>query len=200
MTTTPDIAEETLYCTVHPDREATLRCNKCGRPMCVQCAVQTPVGYRCKECVRGIQSKYFNANPYDDLIALGVAGVVTGVAGYLISAINLPIFITIIAGFPVGGFIGELVVRAVQRRRSRNMAKFAVAGAVIGGVLGAVLQVYARYSSLWAAAAAEAGVPLSELPPLDLGEVFQVALSDIGLILAVGIIAVALYSRLRMRG
>ncbi|HRE45590.1 MAG TPA: hypothetical protein PKY87_16680, partial [Terricaulis sp.] len=43
--------------------------------MCVQCAVQTPVGYRCKECVRGIQSKYFNANPYDDLIALGLAGV-----------------------------------------------------------------------------------------------------------------------------
>ncbi len=200
MTTTPDIAEETLYCTVHPDREATLRCNKCGRPMCVQCAVQTPVGYRCKECVRGIQSKYFNANPYDDLIAFGIAAAATGVVGYVISSIGLPIFITLILGFPAGGLIGEAIVRAVQKRRSRNMAKFSAAGAVIGGVLGAMLRVYAQYSSIYAQYAAQAGARAVDVPPLDIGAVLTVAVSDIGLILAVGVIAVALYSRLRMRG
>ncbi len=198
--TTPDIAEETMYCTVHTNREATLRCNKCGRPMCVQCAVQTPVGYRCKECVRGIQAKYFNANPYDDLIAFGVAAVATGVVGYVISSVGLPIFITLILGFPAGGAIGELIVRAVQKRRSLNMAKFGAAGAVLGGILGAVLQTYGRISSLYARAAAEAGVRAADIPALDLGLVVQTAISDIGLILAVGIIAVALYSRLRMRG
>ncbi len=198
--TTPDIAEETMYCTVHTNREATLRCNKCGRPMCVQCAVQTPVGYRCKECVRGIQAKYFNANPYDDLIAFGVAAAATGVVGYVISSVGLPIFITLILGFPAGGAIGELIVRAVQKRRSLNMAKFGAAGAVLGGILGAVLQTYGRISSLYARAAAEAGVRAADIPALDIGLVVQTAISDIGLILAVGIIAVALYSRLRMRG
>jgi len=168
--------------------------------MCVQCAVQTPVGYRCKECVRGIQAKYFNANPYDDLIALGVAAAATGVVGYVISSVGLPIFITLILGFPAGGVIGELIVRAVQKRRSLNMAKFGAAGAVLGGVLGAVLQTYSQYSSLYARAAAQAGVRASELPPIEIGVIVQAALSDIGLILAVGIIAVALYSRLRMRG
>ena len=45
------------YCEVHPDRETSLRCNKCGRLMCTECAVLTPVGYRCRECVRGQQER-----------------------------------------------------------------------------------------------------------------------------------------------
>ena len=31
--------EEILYCTVHPTVQTTLRCNRCGRPMCTKCAV-----------------------------------------------------------------------------------------------------------------------------------------------------------------
>src|SRR5690606_10430831 len=42
---------DTLYCTVHPTRATLLRCNRCGRPMCTDCAVQHPVGLRCRECV-----------------------------------------------------------------------------------------------------------------------------------------------------
>ncbi len=41
-------------CANHPERETGLRCNRCGKPICSQCAVQTPVGYRCRECVRGL--------------------------------------------------------------------------------------------------------------------------------------------------
>src|SRR5688572_1451926 len=39
------------FCAIHTSVETTLRCNKCGRYMCVKCAVRTPVGYRCKQCV-----------------------------------------------------------------------------------------------------------------------------------------------------
>ena len=49
----------TLYCYVHPDRETGLRCNRCERPICADCAVLTPTGYRCKECVRE-QKKVFD--------------------------------------------------------------------------------------------------------------------------------------------
>ena len=44
----PITVEETTYCAVHPDRETSLQCNRCGRYMCVECAVHTPVGYRCR--------------------------------------------------------------------------------------------------------------------------------------------------------
>ena len=52
MTESPN---EKMYCYNHPQRETVLRCNRCERPMCTSCAVLTPTGYRCKECVRGQQ-------------------------------------------------------------------------------------------------------------------------------------------------
>ena len=35
------------YCANHPTVETTLRCNKCGKPICAKCAIRTPTGYRC---------------------------------------------------------------------------------------------------------------------------------------------------------
>ena len=55
----------TLYCYVHPTRETSLRCNNCERPICAQCAVRTPTGYRCKECVRERQKTFETAEWYD---------------------------------------------------------------------------------------------------------------------------------------
>ena len=196
---TPDTAEELLYCTVHADRETTLRCNKCGRPMCAQCAVSTPVGYRCKECVRGIQQKYYNATQYDDLIAFGVAAVATAVVVYLISVMRLPLFILFILGFPAGGAISELIVRVIQKRRGRNMAYFGAGGAVIGGLVAAVLQTYIQINNVYAAYRAEFGAQ-AEVPPIEIGAVLQSTFTNIGVVLAIGIIAAAIYTRLRMRG
>jgi len=39
-------------CYVHPDRLASAVCRSCGRPICVDCMVQAPVGWHCKRCVR----------------------------------------------------------------------------------------------------------------------------------------------------
>src|SRR5215813_8342333 len=90
-----DPDEETLYCTIHPDRETTLRCNKCGRPMCAQCAVQTPVGYRCRECVRGIQAGYYKATQSDYIVIFAVCAGLTAVAAAILSAISLGILFTL---------------------------------------------------------------------------------------------------------
>lgn len=43
-------SETTMQCFRHPRREATLRCSNCERPICTDCARDTPVGYRCPEC------------------------------------------------------------------------------------------------------------------------------------------------------
>ena len=50
--------QKPLTCYNHPNRETVLRCNRCEQPICVQCAVKTPTGYRCKQCVK-TQQKVF---------------------------------------------------------------------------------------------------------------------------------------------
>lgn len=40
------------YCYRHPDRATRLSCSSCGRPICVDCTIDTPVGQKCPECAR----------------------------------------------------------------------------------------------------------------------------------------------------
>ena len=67
----------TLYCANHPTVETTLRCNRCEKPICTKCAVLTPTGYRCKECVRGQQKLFETAQWYDYVIVFIVVGVLS---------------------------------------------------------------------------------------------------------------------------
>lgn len=43
-------SEET-YCHGHPDRPTKLRCSRCNRPICGQCAIPASVGQHCPWCV-----------------------------------------------------------------------------------------------------------------------------------------------------
>jgi hypothetical protein len=64
----------TLYCANHPQTETTLRCNRCEKPICTKCAVLTPTGYRCKECVKSQQKTFDTAQLIDYPLAFIVAG------------------------------------------------------------------------------------------------------------------------------
>jgi hypothetical protein len=179
--------EPVTYCEVHPDRETALRCNKCGRLMCSECAVPTPVGYRCKQCVRQVESTFFNASRADDVIVGAVAAVCGAVLGGAERVIGLPLLFAILLGLPIGGLIAEAALRAIQRRRSRYSAQIAAAAVVAGGLLGALVVTYVRLS----------GIARGQAVPLDI--VFQATISDIGLLLLVGLAAAACYGRFRMR-
>lgn len=37
-------------CYRHPDRETSVACSRCGRPICPDCMTPSPVGMRCPEC------------------------------------------------------------------------------------------------------------------------------------------------------
>ncbi|MBK8294959.1 MAG: rhomboid family intramembrane serine protease [Solirubrobacterales bacterium] len=39
-------------CYRHPSVETGVSCSSCGRPICPDCMIQTPVGFRCPECGR----------------------------------------------------------------------------------------------------------------------------------------------------
>ncbi len=128
-----DTQEELVYCTVHPTIATSLRCNRCGRPMCTRCAVKMPVGYRCRECVREQQDKFFDAQMRDYLIAGVVALVMSFVAAAILARIGWFIIVFFLAP-AAGGLIGRAVFRLTGRRRGRYT------GAVVGTcvVLGAL--------------------------------------------------------------
>jgi hypothetical protein len=140
----PEEAVQTFRCAYHPDRETVLRCNRCGQPICFECAVRTPVGYRCKVCVRQQQNVYFTGRPGDPVIAAVVALILGGIVGVLASMFLgfLGFFSLILAFFigpAVGGLIAEGVRQSVGRRRSRNLNVVAVVAAVLGILVGVAL-------------------------------------------------------------
>lgn len=139
---------DTLYCKNHANSETLLRCNKCNEPICMKCSVQTAVGFRCKECIRGVQDKYFNAERMDYPIAfltsLVVTAIVSPIAGRLLGSIGLffVIFIMIAIGSGAGGLLAQIVRRAVGNRRGRYLRQFMIAGVVVGLLVGAVVGLF----------------------------------------------------------
>ncbi len=134
---------ESLTCANHPDRETLLRCNKCGKPICIDCAVRTPVGYRCNQCVREQQNIYFNALGRDNIVALVVGFaltvVVAPIVGFLLGRIGLffGFFIAFIIGSGAGTLVARIIRRAVGNRRGRNLPYMALAGIILGVAPGA---------------------------------------------------------------
>ena len=47
----PDAVEQAPVCPRHPDREAYVRCQRCGRPTCPECQRPAAVGIQCVDCV-----------------------------------------------------------------------------------------------------------------------------------------------------
>jgi len=127
------------YCQVHPTVETTLHCNRCGRPMCMKCAVHTPVGYRCQECVRGQQNVFFNAKSSDPVlqiaVSIGLGAVGSALIGLLPFGFLFGIILGIMLGGAAGGFIADTAHRVVSKRRGRYSHMYVGAGIVAGALL-----------------------------------------------------------------
>lgn len=121
-----------LYCANHPTTETTLRCNRCEKPICAKCAVLTPTGYRCKECVRGQQKIFDTAETRDYLLAIPLAGVLGFLGGLIIP--NLSFFVFFVSP-AAGAIFAEIIRRVLQKRRSKRLFQFTAAAVFIGGML-----------------------------------------------------------------
>lgn len=129
----------TLYCYVHPDRETGLRCNRCERPICVQCAVRTPTGYRCKECVREQQKIFNTAEWYDYLIGFGTTAVLSLLASVILFVISGFIgffmwFVSFAIAGAAGVFIANITQSALRKRRSKQLFWLVAAGVIAGAI------------------------------------------------------------------
>jgi hypothetical protein len=136
--------DQVLFCANHPDIETMLRCNRCGKPICTRCAVPTPVGYRCRQCVDEQQAVFFTGGPIDYVIAAAISLVIGAIISYIVTILGAW-FIALILGPTIGIAIAEAVRYAVRRRRSRYL--WLVVGICL--LVGALPALLIALGSIW---------------------------------------------------
>jgi predicted outer membrane lipoprotein len=111
--------------------ESTLVCCKCGEVICPECAVQTPVGFRCRDCANITKLPTFRVGTRHYVIAV-ILGLVLAVVFGIIWALIVPSmpYLNLLIGPAVGAGIGELISLAVNRKRGLWLA--IIAGGSMG--------------------------------------------------------------------
>ncbi len=119
----------TQTCANHPQVETNLRCNRCEKLICTKCAVPTPTGYRCKECIRGQKKIFDTARWQDYLLAVPAAFFLA-----LLGSLFIPrFFLLVIFLSPIAGMIiGESVRFLARKRRAVNLSRVVVIATLAG--------------------------------------------------------------------
>ena len=128
------------YCFYHPNTLTELRCNRCGKYICIRDAILTPVGYRCRDCVHAQQGIFYNAQPTDYLITAVITLPLAYIAALIVPSIS---WLAIFAGPLVGGLIAEAIRIATKKRRGQYTWVVAL-GCMILATLITLLPVFDR--------------------------------------------------------
>jgi hypothetical protein len=134
-----EITSTATYCYAHPGRESTLRCKRCERYICPSCAVGSPTGYMCKDCVSQHKKIFDTAFWYDYLTGSGVTFILSFIASGLLAFVSSFIgFYMIFVSFAVAGgagvFISNIALRVTGKRRSRWLFIACAAGIAFGAI------------------------------------------------------------------
>lgn len=131
-----------IYCANHPGVETMLRCNRCNKPICAKCAIKSPIGYRCPECVKNQQKIFDTAAWPDFVLGAGTAAILSGIASILISLVGsigfFGWFLVIAAAPTAGMLIAEGTRFVIHKHRSRDLF-ITIAVAVVVGAIPAIL-------------------------------------------------------------
>ena len=127
-----------LYCYRHPKSETYVRCGRCDQPICPKCAVQGPVGSRCRQCGLVKNATISSFTPRQLALGIGVAFGGGALLGYFGGQIG---FFSIFLSFFAGSFIAEGVVRFMGMKRGPIMRTIVYGGLLAGFALGAAFQV-----------------------------------------------------------
>lgn len=120
-------------CAFHPGVETEVRCTECERYICPADMVETPVGYKCRECARPARSQYQVVKP-KQLLSAALAGGAAGILGGVLLAF-LP-FYGIITGALWGFATAEAARRGSGGHREWAVGIVAVAAIVAGAFTG----------------------------------------------------------------
>jgi hypothetical protein len=120
-----------LFCYRHPNRETYVRCGRCDQPICTSCAMQGPVGLRCRACGKPPRDPLTTLTPAQLGAGIGVA-LAAGTLGGLVG-LQTGFFLSLCAGPFIGGMITEATLRATGYKRGSVM-RLLVVGGIIGGL------------------------------------------------------------------
>jgi len=121
-----------LRCYRHPDRETWVRCGRCDQPICSRCAMQGPVGFRCRQCGRPARDPLTSLRPTQLAVGFGTSalgGLVVGLVGGRIGIFGL-----LLAWF-AGGLIADSVIRFVGFKRGPRMMATLFGGILVGAAV-----------------------------------------------------------------
>ncbi len=137
----PDIPfdSDMHYCAVHPERDTELRCNRCERYMCVDCAKRTPVGYTCRQCVRSHENKFFEGTSLDYAIVAVVSLIGGAIAAFVTTLLGGIFLLGIVIAPALGGMIAQVALQVTGRRRGRYSGVACAAGVLTGGLAAGLL-------------------------------------------------------------
>jgi len=113
--------------------DSRLTCIDCSSPICSQCLVECPVGFRCKSCVGGqVKSPLTAAAP---MLKVRTSALCAGIgcgAGWVMSFINIPYIGCFICYF-LGLFAGRWLAKIIDyRTMGGSVTKTIVVGLLIG--------------------------------------------------------------------
>ena len=147
------IDDDRLFCYRHPDRETWIRCGRCDRPICTSCAMQGPVGSRCRQCGKLAFDPLTSFTPTQ--VALGIGTAVGGglIAGFIGARIG---FFSLFIGYFAGMFIADLVARATGYKRGPVMVGIVLGGIAAGTLIGATAGFLVDYGAFFATGAGDA--------------------------------------------
>ena len=114
-----------MNCSVHTNTETSLKCAKCGRPICPRCLVETPVGARCADCARLQRLPTFSVSLSYYLRAAGAglaAAVAYGALWQFIMHLVPIVYLSLLFGPGAGYAISEVISLSVNRKRGRGLA------------------------------------------------------------------------------
>lgn len=123
-----------MGCICGSDHDTSLRCSKCGKPICPKCLVQTPVGARCPECARLYKLPTYSVSTAHYLIAAAATLVLAVAVGLVWGPVakKVPVFDLNLLLAPAAGYvIGEVTSRAVNRKRSKGLAAIGAGGVAL---------------------------------------------------------------------
>lgn len=141
LTIIPELVPEpeAVYCPVHPEALALLRCSLCDKPLCARCATMTAVGQLCDECrLARIPERYKSTIWHavlTFLFAVGVTGIAVLLTEQLIDIQFIGSFLFLATGIVTGNLVVTVVTRLFDKR---GRALVIAAGIGVGVACGVV--------------------------------------------------------------
>ncbi|MEU8623828.1 rhomboid family intramembrane serine protease [Streptomyces sp. NPDC048669] len=97
-----------VVCYRHPDRETSIRCTRCDRPICPDCMINASVGFQCPDCVRqGSGTGHSPAAARPRTIAGGSVAADPRLITKILLGINVAVFVAVLAN---SALVNDLVL------------------------------------------------------------------------------------------